>query len=158
MWLTYGSFQQYGTWLREDARRFAANHAGAMTDGKDDQFFVNVGNFANTYEYNDKKLRDREKDVVYETNGSYYWKWDADESRAHFKGIRISSEKVFNNSRFVIGALLINRVISAVNAARIVRQHNKNIEDGLGSWWLESSFIGEAQLPEGIQLSIVHRF
>ena len=158
LWVTYFSMREYGDWIQKDARNFAAIHAGAQINGKNDQFFVNLGNFVDTYEYNDKKLRDRELDRVYDENAGYYWKWDSDESRKEFRTMRVSSERVLNNSQFVIAAVVVNRIVSAINAARLTRLYNKRSEDAVGSWWLESSLIESGQRLDGIRLSIVHRF
>ena len=56
LWLTWGTMQYYGGWLQDDARRYAVVHAGVATTSADDLFYVNVSNFSNTYDYNDKKL------------------------------------------------------------------------------------------------------
>lgn len=158
LWLTYISFLHYGAWIRDDARRFAAAHAGADISGKDDQYFVNVGNFNNTYEYNQKKLTDRTPEKLYNANSGYFWQWDTDENRSKFRAMRVSYEKVFNNSKFVVGAIIVNHIISAVNAARLTRQYNAQLQDELGSWWLESSLLSNGAKPDGIQLSVMHRF
>lgn len=150
--------REYGDWIQNDARNFASNHAGAQIGGKNDQYFVNLGNFGDTYEYNDKKLRDRELDRVHDENAGYYWKWDSDENRKEFRSMRVSSERVLNNSQFVIAAVVVNRIVSAINAARLTRLYNKRSEEGLGSWWLESSLIESGQKLDGIRLSVVHRF
>jgi hypothetical protein len=158
LWLTYLSFQQYGSWLQTDARNFAATHAGASTNGKQDQFFVDLGNFSDTYDYNDKKLRDRSLEKVYDVNAGYYWRWDSDQNRKEYREIRVSSERVLNNSQFVIATIVVNRLISAINAARLTRLYNQRLNDNLGSWWLESSIINDGLKPDGLALRIVHRF
>ena len=158
LWLTYVSFRQYGGWLRDDARRFAAVHSGARIDSKNDQFFVDIGNFNDTYEYNEKKLIDRSPEKIYDVKAGYYWRWDSDANRSEFRSMRVSSERVFNNSKFIIGAVIVNHLFSAINAARLARQYNKQLEEGLGSWWLESSLINNGVQPDGIKLSLVHRF
>lgn len=158
LWLTYLSFQQYGSWLQTDARNFAAAHAGAVTGGKQDQFFVDIGNFNDTYDYNEKKLRDRNLDKVYNVNNGYLWSWDSDQNRREYRSIRVSSEKVLNNSQFVIATIVVNRLISAINAARLTRLYNQRLNDNLGSWWLESSILNDGLKPDGLALRIVHRF
>ena len=158
LWLTYFSFQQYGSWLQTDARNFAATHAGATTNGKQDQFFVDLGNFNDTYDYNDKKLRDRDILKVYDVNGGYFWRWDSDQNRREYRSMRVSSEKVLNNSQFVVASIVVNHLISAINAARLTRQYNQRLNDNLGSWWLESSIINDGLKPDGLALRIVHRF
>ncbi len=158
LWLTYISFRQYGSWLQTDARNFAASHSGASTNGKQDQFFVDLGNFNDTYDYNDKKLRDRSLEKVYDVNAGYYWRWDSDQNRKEYRAIRVSSERVLNNSQFVIATIVVNRLISAINAARLTRLYNQRLNDNLGSWWLESSIINDGLKPDGLALRIVHRF
>jgi len=118
LWLTFASFELYGRWLQSDARRFAAGHASASIDGKDDQFFVNLGNFTSVYEYNEKKLRDRDLAHLYDPDGSFFWQWDSDLSRARFRDLRVKSDNVFNNVRFVVAAIIANHIASAINAGR----------------------------------------
>ncbi|MFA6468375.1 MAG: hypothetical protein WCW35_05705 [Bacteroidota bacterium] len=158
LWLTYFSFQQYGDWIRNDARKFAASHAGASTSGKNDQYFVDLGNFNDTYEYNEKQLRDRELENVYDPKAGYFWKWDSEFNRREYRAMRVSSERVLNNSKFIIASIVVNRIISAINAARLVREYNSRVNDELGSWRLESSLIDNGLRPDGMKLSIIHSF
>jgi hypothetical protein len=158
LWLTYFSFRQYGSWLQDDARRFASSHSGASIGGKKDQYFVDLGNFDDTYEYNDKQLRDRELEKVYDVNAGYYWKWDSEGSRREYRALRVSSERVLNNSKFVIASIVVNRILSAINAARLVRLYNQRGAESLGSWRFESSLINDGLKPDGLRLSIIHRF
>ena len=143
LWISYFSFRQYGKWMQNDARSFAANHSGASISGKDDRFFVNLGNFLDTYEHNEKQLRDRELDNVYDVNAGYYWRWDSDMNRKEYRAMRVSSERVFSNSQFIIATIVVNRILSAINAARLTRVYNQRTEQNIGSWWLESSLINQ---------------
>lgn len=158
LWLTYASFRQYGAWLRNDARQFAAVHSGAQIAGKNDQFFVDLGNFGNTYEYNEKKLIDRSPERLYDVHAGYYWQWNSDGNRSAFRTMRVSSERVLNNSKFIIGAIVVNHIVSAINAARLVRLYNQRQDEDLGMWWLESSLMHSGAKPDGIKLSLMHRF
>ncbi len=158
LWLTYASFQQYGNWYQSDARQYASAHAGASLSGKNDQFFVNMGNFNNVYDYNDQKLRERDLANVYDPAAGYSWIWDTDADRQHFRAMRVSSDKILNNSKFVIGAVIMNHIISAVNAARLVRHYNKNADLGLGSWQLEPNLIGESGQIDGMRLTYTQHF
>ena len=158
LWLTYFSFRQYGGWLQDDARRFAALHAGADISGKNDQFFVDVSNFQDTYDYNEKKLRDRTPDKLYDPTGSYYWNWDSDVHRLEFRSQRVASTKVLSNAGFIIGAIVVNHIISAINAARLTRIYNNRLDEDMGAWWIESSLINQGAKPDGIQLTLVKKF
>jgi hypothetical protein len=158
LWLTWFSFRQYGTWLRDDARNFASVHAGAVNAGKNDRYFVDLGNFNDIYEYNDKQLQDRELENLYDANSSYYWRWDSDQNRQEYRAMRVSSERVLNNAQFVIAGIVVNHIVSAVNAARLVRIANQRTSEQLGSWWLQSSLTGNGLKPDGMTLSLIHRF
>jgi hypothetical protein len=141
LWLAYGSFIQYGGWKRDDARVFAQNHAGVTMEGKDDQFFINVGNFNNVYEYNEKKLQDRNDGKVYDPSAGYLWRWDEELNRLRYRDQRLSSDRIFSNSGFVLGAIVVNHLVSAFNAARLVRQHNAAINDADAGLNIGSSLL-----------------
>ena len=55
-----------------------------------------------------------------------------------------SSEQTFNNVRFVVGALLLNRVVSAINAVRLVSRYNNNLSQEVG--WNVS--VGLQNMPD----------
>jgi hypothetical protein len=155
LWLTFASFELYGNWLQSDARRFAATHASASIDGKDDQFFVNVGNFSSVYDYNEKKLRDRDVNHVYDSNGSFFWQWDNDQSRLRFRDLRVRSDNVFNNVRFVVGAIIVNHIASAINAGRVAVKKNKDLAS---EWQVQTGLLGSCLRPDGVVLTLRKTF
>jgi hypothetical protein len=152
LWLTYTGFEAYGHWLQNDARSFAARHASVTVDGKDDQFFIDIGNFLNVYEYNEKKLRDRDPARLYNPNGPYFWQWDTDASRARFRDLRVKSDNVLNNVRFVVGAIIVNHIASAINAARLASRWNRELSKN--GWQIEPRFIGQSLRLEGVGLTL----
>lgn len=158
LWLSYYSLQRYGSWIRDDARSFAVIHAGASLAGKDDQYFVDLGNFMDTEEYNAKKLTDRMPELLYDPDAGYRWRWDSDVKRREYRSMRVAGETVFNTSKFVIGAVVVNHLISAVNAVRLAKQHNDGLTDGAGAWRLESSVTRIGERPDGITVSVVRTF
>ncbi|HVN48934.1 MAG TPA: hypothetical protein VMU30_08965 [Bacteroidota bacterium] len=157
LWLTYAGFRVYGNWLHQDAQTYAAEHAAANFSGKDDQFEVNIGNFNTTDDYNLQKLRNGEYNLIY-AGSQYQWNWQGnDAERLHFKNMRIQSANVYNNSRFIIGAVVINHVISAFMAGRAAAFYNRSLADGQ-SWHIEALALGEAGNIHGIGLSITKIF
>ena len=128
LWLGYAGLNLYGGWTREDARTFAFEHSSLNPTGKDDDFYVNVGNYMSVHEYNQKKLKDRELDKVYAIDpaAGYLWSWDTETNREKYKDARILSEELINNSRFVILALIANRVWSAIQASGLVNAYNRS--------------------------------
>ena len=157
-WLTYFSFDIYGNSLRDDARTYAVAHAGVNPAGKSDQFYVDVGNFLTTADYNDKKLRDRDPSLVYNASVGYAWRWDSDVDRLAFRDQRVSSENWYNNKKFVAAAILINHVASAINAARAAIAYNKGVDDALGDLRFGASVMGGFGNPHGVMLTIEKGF
>ena len=158
LWLTFATFEVYGNALRDDARTFSVSHAGVNPAGKDDQFYVDIGNFLNIDEYNEKQLQDREPEKLYDPAQGYSWRWDADELRLAYREQRVSSETMFNNKKFVVAAILINHVASAINAARAAISHNNAIEDALGDLSLSAGVMGGIRSPHGIVLTLSRSF
>ena len=154
LWLTYATFEIYGNSLRDDARAYAVAHAGVNPAGKNDQFYIDLGNFLNVSDYNDKKLRDREPEKVYDPNAGYAWQWDSDAARTTFREQRISSENMYNNRKFVAAAILINHVASAINAARASISHNNALNNPLGDLQFSASVMGGWKRPHGIMITV----
>jgi TM2 domain-containing membrane protein YozV len=154
LWMTVYGLHSYGTWLREDARSYAAVHAGVNRPGKDDKFFVNVGNFMSRYAYNDKKLRDRELAAVY-TDPTYDWLWESDDQRREYRSMRVKSDQMINAVRFAAVAIVANHVASAIVASTSAVRFNNRIGTGSenGGW-----NIGFLPLGNGFVASFQHTF
>lgn len=157
LWLTYGGFRAYGQWLKDDAKTLAAQKASADFSGKDDKFEVNLGNFGDVISYNDAKLRNREYDLLYDPKSTFSWQWSSDVDRLHYKDLRNRGESTLRSSEFVLGALILNRVISAISAARSVLVYNRSIQ-ALGSWRMSATVPGGMLAADGIELTLTREF
>lgn len=154
LWITYVTFDVYGSSLRDDARAFAITHASILPTGKDDQFYVDVGNFLSVHEFNDKRLRERSPERLYHVEAGEGWQWDSEANRVQYKDTRISADNVLNNRKFVVTAIIINHVISAINAARAVIAHNREV----GALGVRADVMGGMAYPHGIMLTISKQF
>jgi hypothetical protein len=157
LWLTYGGIRVYGKWLKNDAKTLAVQSASADFDGKDDKFEVNVGNFADVLTYNDAKTRNREYELLYDPKSNFAWQWSSDANRLHYKDLRNRGEGTLRNSQFVLGALVLNRVIAAISAARSVSAYNRGVQM-LGSWRLNATAPGGMFAADGIELTFAREF
>ncbi|MEO8448035.1 MAG: hypothetical protein ABI528_11090, partial [bacterium] len=84
-------------------------------ENKNDDFFANIGNFTNIYEYNNDKLSRGEYALVYDVNQNY-WNWDDINNRDTFESQRKRSERIYN-TRIVFGSVLVvNRIVSGISA------------------------------------------
>jgi len=78
----------------------------------------------------------------------YYWKWTEEERRS-YRSMWVSSEQTFNNVRFVVGALLLNRLVSAINAVRLVAAYNKRAETEMG-WNVSVGINNQVNYPSNL--------
>ena len=131
LWGTYIGMNAYGNWKQDRYISYAQNKAGITTDNKDDAYYATISQYLNIEDYNNEKAFERNFDEMYNTN-QYFWKWNSNEERKSYRSMWVSSEQTFNNVRFVVGALLLNRVISAINAVRLVSKYNKNLSEEVG--------------------------
>ncbi len=154
LWLTYAAFEVAGNDLRNDARTYAGAQAGLAAPVKDDQLYVDVGNFNSLADYNDKRLRDRELSRVYDPARGYAWQWDSEASRLAFRDQRVRSENMYNNRKFIAAGILINHVASAINAARAAIAHNSALDETLGDLRVSGGLTGFPGMPAGVVLRI----
>ena len=155
LWLTYTGFRMHANWIQRDAQSFASQHAGADFNNKDDQYAVNIGNYMTVDEYNQAKLRNRQDDLVYSAD-QYQWRWDSDANRAQFKDLRIRSAEIRNNSNFIIGAIVVNHLLSAFSAGKKAAAYNRSLSMG-ENIEVHTYAITQGAYLDGIGLSITAR-
>ena len=141
LWATFGSFRVYGNWIRNDYQSFAAAHAGVDPSDKDHAYFVAVENYMNIQDYNQAKLQQRDLSAMYPENEEYSWQWDSDNSRASFEKMRVKSDKAFSRSMIVVGAIVVNHIISGIDAVRAANSKGKRTSPTVR--------VAVAGLPEG---------
>ncbi|MBZ0200592.1 MAG: hypothetical protein K8H86_12045, partial [Ignavibacteriaceae bacterium] len=105
-------------------KSYAASVAGANVDGKDADYYATVGQYMDVKDYNNAKALNRDFAEMYNED-TYYWQWDNNESRKNYRNMWVTSEQAFNGLRFIVGAMMLNRIASAINAARLVSSYNK---------------------------------
>jgi TM2 domain-containing membrane protein YozV len=157
LWVTLIGFDRYGTWVRNDARDYAVQHAGISIVGQADQYFVDIGDYANVQEYNTDMLRKRDLAKLYDERYPVGWNWDLKSNREHYRDLRVSSDQAFNNVSFVIAAIGINHLVSAVNAVLSARSHNSNIQTS-SLLDVNAKVIGGINNPQGIMISLSKNF
>jgi hypothetical protein len=155
LWGAYIGVNTYGNWQKNRYKSFAAANGDVNIDGKDDEFFATIGEYLNVEQYNNEKLLERNFfDMLDETK--YYWKWSPEDRKA-YRNMWVSSEEAFNNLRFVVGALIINRIASAVNAVRLVSAYNKRQSEEL-SWNVYAGIENPINLPSYFTINFQTNF
>ncbi len=156
LWGTVAGFNIYGNFQKDNYIAFAQSYAGIDPDNKDNQFYADIGYYNDVEQFNTEKELNRQFDETYDRQ-TYFWHWQSDEQRREFRNIWLSSENAFNNIRFAVGALILNRVISAINAVRLVAAYNKNLEQNI-SWNLSFGVKNLPALPSTFELMFSKRF
>ena len=149
-WGTYIGMNTYSNWKKDRYHSFAASNGGVNVAGKDDGYFTNIGIYTDINEYNDDMARNGDFNKMYNTKLDY-WKWTGSD-RTTYRTMWTAGEQAHNNLRFVVGALVLNRVVSAINAARIAAAYNKHAPQQLG-WNISAGVSSVASLPTGVILN-----
>jgi len=111
--------------LRDNYRTFAAQHADVSRAGKDKQYWINIGKFDDIYAYNEQRLRDRNVDALYTNTEAFYWEWDSRQNRLKYDAKRLDAVNVESREVYIITGILVNHLVSGINAMRLARKHNK---------------------------------
>ncbi|MFQ6093631.1 MAG: hypothetical protein ACE5OR_13335 [bacterium] len=150
VWSGFAAFEQYSAWKRRDYEVFAAAHAGVKLDGKDDDFFKNVGIYQNVRSYNADRLHARDMDEVYWDEDLYFWEWDSPESQALFSQLRNSSRKAHRRALNMVGVGVLNRLISAIDAVRSARAFNRKGQGDQTGLSLDFEIGGSLRNPKAM--------
>ncbi len=154
LWLGYVGFVSYGDWREQDYRAFAAAHAGVDLEGKNSTYFINIGNFDSIFDYNEYRLRQRNtKDYYYDVE-AFFWQWESPAQRRRYTDLRISADTARNRALFVLGGVVANHLISAVEAVWEVRRRSNETPTSL-SWDVR---VGDGRFQPYLQLSLTKRF
>ncbi len=131
LWLAYSGLVTFREWRKDEYKTYAASYAGVDLSNKDESYFVDLGNYDNINEYNAAKLRDRNLPEYYYDVEGMYWDWENATYQHNYEQLRISADRADNRATFVIGAILANHVVSAIDAVWSVYKHNKNIDQSV---------------------------
>ena len=119
-------FASYGfsKHIQYNFKTFAAKHANVENFDNDRQFWVDIGNYINPDSHDNEHLRWRENDKLYRNNS--LWNWDSYDNMKKFEKLRIKSDFLDRQGKFIAGAILLNHIISAIDALYIknIKQQN----------------------------------
>jgi hypothetical protein len=156
LWGTYIGMSVHASNQEDNYKAYATSNASANTSGKNDDYYSTISQFENIDEYNDQKALERNFNQMYDTE-AFFWKWQSTEDRRTYRSMWSSSEQTNNDLRFVVGAMLLNRVVSAINAARLVGAYNNRIDEEL-SWNVSIGLKQTANLPTSLNFSFQTAF
>jgi len=129
LWALWGGFSWFSSARERDARLCAGREAGADLSVKDLRYYRALEQYDNAEEYNDGVRADardiypdnpEQQHAYYESqkySGSKTWNWSSDSARFDYWRTRKSGRAAALNAQFVVGALLLNRLVSVVDCA-----------------------------------------
>ena len=129
MWGGIFATRAYGKSLESDYKTYAEIHAGIIPNGKDHDYYVNIGNYDSMSEFNEMQQLERDYESLYFGDNND-WKWDSGGNRSTFENLRIQSDKYKHDAVYFAGAIVINHLISAIEAARYNRL-SENLKAGV---------------------------
>jgi len=156
LWGIFVGMNTYAGWQQDRYKSFAVSNAGITTSGKDDEFYSVISRYESIEAYNNEKALNRDFEEMYNEK-NYFWKWNSEEERQKYRSLWLSSEQTINDIRFVVGAMLLNRLASAINAVRLVAAYNKRIEEEV-SWNFSVGLSKPVNLPHQITFNFQKSF
>lgn len=129
LWAGFFGSKAYANTLENDFQTFAAIHAGVNTNNKEAQYWIDVGNANNIYQFNEKRRVQRNLNATYPENGEYDWQWDEESNREEYAELRSNQRGWENTTKVMLGGLILNRIISTVDVIRLIRKRKKAEED-----------------------------
>ena len=127
LWGIFIGMNTYAGWQQDRYKAYAVTNGGITNSGKDADFYATIGDYSNINQYNDEQALNRDFGAMYDVE-THYWNWSTTEQRKTYRSMWTSSEQTYNDIRFVVGALIVNRIASAINAVRLVSAYNKNLD------------------------------
>ena len=126
LWIGFLGLRSYGSWLKKDYRTYAASRAGVDLNGKEDEFFEDLTYYQSRDEYNQfAPLYSNGELSPYPQTDFWDWQWDNTSSRYHYRHLRNRSKSAYRKSIYMVGLLVANRIISAIDAIKAVKGYNR---------------------------------
>ncbi len=141
IWLSYYKIGREIDWAERDYIKFVHYYAGIEADDLSEEYLQDIQDFYSSDKYNselkayarylyDGNVTSDEYKNYVEKNGyynQYSWQWDTIDNWNSYQELRQKKRELEIISKFTIGAAIINRVVSIIDAAKSVSNYNKQI-------------------------------
>jgi hypothetical protein len=125
LWGGYAGLTQYASNFQDDMENFAVANAGASKANKGDQnYFAHVGQFQSSDIFNEEQLREGLANQLV-PNGQG-WSWAAKSDQLHFNDLRTKVQTLDNDRQFMLAAIIVNHLVSAIDAYIVARNFNRS--------------------------------
>lgn len=154
-WIGYFSSKHYVNILQSDMEAYAALHAGVNSAGKDGQYWIDVASYPSIYRFNEAKLRERDLAATYPEGAGYDWIWDSEENRVEYAEKRFDRLDWKRRTDVLIGALILNRLVSAVDVIRLIKKSNSANPERQS--YLNVNYTGNPQQGDAFEVKFTWR-
>ncbi len=127
LWSSFTAFEIYGKWKHSDMANLAVERAGVNNKNKNNTFYSHVSNYQDIEEYNEEMRRFRRYDDVYPIDADHFWRWQTETDREQFDRLHLSSQLAFRNATLVVGGILVNHFLSAIDAIWVTYRANRSV-------------------------------
>ena len=118
-WGGYLGFERLREVRRDHYRAFAAAHADARPQGKDGEYFDDLGFYQSRLEHNQfARYEDGPEAAIYPLGRDFFWEWDRQASRERYRQLRNSTAGAGRQALFMTGLVAVNHLFAAIHAAR----------------------------------------
>ena len=132
-WLGFLSYHTYGKWREDDYINFACERSGAQLEDKDDLFRDWVGFYDDIDQFNEYgRVQDRERPYLVD-NESNHWRWSSPADKSAYREIKNSSREAFRHRDFTVGLMILNRIVSVIDAVHDARKSRRLFGDATPS-------------------------
>ncbi|MDP6775678.1 MAG: hypothetical protein QGI83_02815 [Candidatus Latescibacteria bacterium] len=138
-WTGLLAFRALASARRSTFESYAAAHSGVNPAGRPNSFLDELERFDSIYARNAWELNvSGDQASPRPETPEDIWEWDSEASRLEFRELRSRKAWASQKAFLCVGALLLNRFASALNAARIARKTDsaaqpRNLEVGLAT-------------------------
>jgi len=141
-WSAYLGLNWYGRRVKDDYKVYAVSRAGASPKTHSEEYYYAIEVYRTNDIYNEEVRRearglypgDLEAQREYVLEHGYWgedgWAWGDDRAWGEYGEMRTSSRDCFHKASYCVGAALLNRMVSAILAAKVTKDRNRELEGG----------------------------
>ena len=129
IWGAWLSMRQFYNITVDNYSNFAGHHSGLNPAGKGDRLRTTLGNYQSSFLYNKQEFIERgPAALAYEEENS--WSWDSTENRKRYRDLMADAQNIDRRVTLLIGAVIGNHILSALNANRLAHKKMDNVMTG----------------------------
>ncbi len=127
-WISFFSFHIYGNWKENDMVQFAAEHANAHLENKNDEFKDWVGFYDDIDQFNSLgRVQDQNRPYLID-NAENHWRWQTLSEQSIYRHLKNRSREAHRRRDFMVGLAVVNRIVSIIDAVRDARRSQREIK------------------------------